>query len=153
MRQLVFATAVPVLLAACAPPGASRDFPTVVGTGVVTIDGSPLGAGWITVLPIEGTVGEPVVARIDSEGRFRLPRVPIGAGQVRLDFRQATLERHPEVLPILPNLSGPGSRMRLRTENHAFRMEIELADLPFGRSEYWLETKRPAPESKQDGPD
>lgn len=71
-------------LAGCAEELGPEPMKTVRVTGRVTLDGKPVGPGWLEFQPIDGTVGRLTSARLDRSGTFRADRVPEGRVAMRL---------------------------------------------------------------------
>jgi hypothetical protein len=53
-------------------------------TGVVRHGQSPVSAGWIEFMPVDGTVGKLRSAKIRNDGKFEVDRVPVGLNLIRL---------------------------------------------------------------------
>lgn len=58
--------------------------PTTTLQGVVRVRGAAVGPGWLEFLPIDGTLGDLRSARLQSDGSFRVERVPVGRTAIRL---------------------------------------------------------------------
>ncbi|MGL5098009.1 MAG: hypothetical protein ACRDD1_20665, partial [Planctomycetia bacterium] len=66
------------------PPGPPWTYPTTTATIAVTVLGKPATAGWVTLFPVGGPVGDPTIGRIGPDGRATLKNVPIGPMQIRV---------------------------------------------------------------------
>lgn len=77
------------------PPGPPERFPVAVVHGRITAAGKAVSAGWITLMPVDGAVGDSTVGRIRPTGEYCFENAPVGPLQVRLRIPPAA---HPEVL-------------------------------------------------------
>jgi hypothetical protein len=53
-------------------------------SGQVRLRGIPVRAGWLEIMPIDGTVGLLRTARLDTDGTFQATRVPVGRVAIRV---------------------------------------------------------------------
>lgn len=77
----------PILAGGCQGitlPDPPFSFDRVTVEGKITVDGRPLSPGWVTFLPIEGTVGRPAIGRVRADGSYVARGVPVGRLQVRV---------------------------------------------------------------------
>ena len=72
-------------------------------TGRVTFQGKAVAGGWIEFIPIDGTVGNIVTARLTHDGRYVAHRVAVGRHQVMI------VRTDP---PLPPELSTSGSTLQ-----------------------------------------
>ena len=121
LRRNVLVSLLAPLLAGCGyhPPGRAWTYPTTNVTGKIMLAGRAVPAGWVTLMPIDRTVGDFCIGRIHQDGTFTIPEAPIGPLQVRVKLAP----RLSLALPIgqsaiyrkLASLSDPGSVLRLTT--------------------------------------
>lgn len=104
-------------------------------TGELTLGGGPLPSdfrGWVTLFPLDATLGDAVTARVGPSGRFEFPAAPVGLVQVRIDAAEPL--RHPRtgalppaVIQRLNVIRGPGTPLRFTTkvaEPNQFKFDL-----------------------------
>lgn len=72
------------LLAGCAEELGPVDRPTARVTGRVRIGSTPVGGGWVELIPAEGTTGDLRSAPLRPDGSFEADRVAAGTVTIRL---------------------------------------------------------------------
>jgi hypothetical protein len=112
-------------------PGRPSDFPKAVVEGKIVMEGQPLpngGRGWVTFFPEGSSRGDVAVCRLNSDGRYRCDRVPVGPVNVRIDVAPSVAAN---ILPIVKRrimlLRGPASPLRITTtEGAVTRFDFDL---------------------------
>lgn len=97
------------------------------------VAGTPIEAGWVTLYPIAGTVGDPVSTPIQAGGKFHFRSAPVGVVAVRITLprshRQALTRSSPAVEGPLRLAAGPLTPFRGDT-SAAGAVRFELLDQP-----------------------
>ncbi|WP_435016278.1 magnesium/cobalt transporter CorA [Tundrisphaera sp. TA3] len=122
-------------LAGCREELGPERLPTTTVRGVVVAGPSPVAGGWIEFLPVEGTPGNPRVARLAGDGTFVAEKVPVGRVLIRferLDLRGAR---------IAPGVVDPAL---FRTYNSPVRRTIPAVPGPPVRIDLFEESIRAA---------
>jgi hypothetical protein len=101
------------------PPGSAETFPVTRWEGKLLLGGVPLQAGWISLYPLEGTLGDPATAPIDADGCFRFAKAPVGSVAVRVTLPKSTREElsrlRPDLARAVGRFAGPSSPLRADT--------------------------------------
>jgi magnesium transporter len=113
-RSILFLAS--LVVAGCSEELGPERFLTARVKGTVTIGGRPMGGGFLSFDPAEGTRGNRRVARIRPDGSFEVEGVPVGRVIVRVD--QVPVE-------TIPTASGPIA---------ARQLELMLFGSPIRRS-------------------
>ena len=114
-----------VLLTGCSEELGPERLPTTAIRGQVLADARPVAGGWIELIPVEGTVGNPRILPIGPDGSFRDDHTPIG--RVALRFERIDLGPNPSFAaraldpgtfrthstPIRRTIAGPAEPVRV----------------------------------------
>lgn len=130
-RQGVFTLVSFVLILCLGPVGCRRTpfgpptrHPTIVFQAIITHGGMACGPGWLTLMPVAGTVGDHVVVPIGSDGTVQCDHAPVGRVQVRIQLVNPPTDRG--IKDRLSLLRGPGSPVVTDTSvlHEPFRFDI-----------------------------
>ncbi len=121
------------------PPGPPFRYPTAEVHGLITCAGQVVSAGWVTLLPIHGTVGDHVVGRIGPNGQFSCPRAPRGRLRVRVELPPTEWDRvgarnidQAVLFRCRQLIAGVGSPLEIESGDAPteFRFDLAVTPLP-----------------------
>lgn len=114
---------------------APASFPKTQVQGRVTMAGRPIGHGWLTLFPVDNTLGDPVIVPFDSDGRFSANDAPVGLVAVRAALPKSLMNEirvaNPPLASRLAVLASNRSPIRFDTNSpQSSDWLIDLASVP-----------------------
>ena len=116
-------------------PGSPEHFPTTHLEGRITIGGQPIEKGWVTLFPIEDTLGHPVLVPIQHGGHYATDKSAIGPLTIRVTLPKSHMTEIESLQPALASklsvLGGTNSPLRTKTAaDRVNQFDVDLAFVP-----------------------
>lgn len=119
------------------PMGMPRHFPTTRLSGKVMLAGRPIPKGWVSLFPVESTLGDPLLIAVEPDGTYSTDKAPIGPLAVRVSIPKSDLDiirkSEPAIADKLERLGGLKSPIRIKTKpetQNSFDVDLIFVPVP-----------------------